>query len=368
MEFRLPFTTEKTILALGAESSGGFCFLQNGKIFLSDDYGDLLVSGNYEKYLEAIETCMKNNDLKPSVVVHDLHPDYLTSSLAKVVAARYSAKLDTVQHHKAHIFSALGEHCIETGNFPARFVGIGADGTGLGEDGNVWGGEIFKIIIKNQESRIKRIGHLENQILIGGDLAIREPARILIAILSKFLSKAEAYGYVKEHYSENVFNLLWSQLEQDFNCFQTSSTGRILDAVSILLGFAGNERKYKHEPIDLLEQNSAEPFELESRIMNQESRKILDTTHLFKFLINNLDKDKQRLAATAQLYLAQGFYEMAKTDENLPMYFAGGMANNKIISSYMETKSVYMNKKIPRGDAGISFGQLMYVLLTDSRD
>ena len=245
----------------------------------------------------------------------------------------------------------------------------------------------------DRELRTIRIGHLENQILLGGELAIREPARMLISILDKFLNKKDVYNFVKKYYSKNDFEILHNQLKQNFNCLETSSTGRILDAVSLLLGFCSNQRKYKHEAIDLLEANSTKPYTnikpkiikiknkdnlienssltIDSKLEIQNSKLILDTTYLFEYLIKNLHKDKKRLGTTAQLYLAQGLYEIIKKnyelqtkDCQLPAVFAaGGVTNNKIISKYLTSKNIYLNNNILRGDAGLSFGQLIWFLL-----
>ena len=176
------------------------------------------------------------------------------------------------------------------------------------------------------------------------------------------------YGFVKKYYTKNQFELLYNQLRQNFNCVETSSAGRILDAVSILLGFSGNERNYKHEPIDLLEKNSVKPYlNIKTKIKILNTKYLLLTTPLFEYLIKNFNKDKKRLAATAQLYIAEGLYEIIKKLQTKnrklkTVYFGGGLANNKIISNYLKSKGVVLNKKIPRGDAGISFGQIIYYL------
>jgi hydrogenase maturation factor HypF (carbamoyltransferase family) len=102
----------------------------------------------------------------------------------------------------------------------------------------------------------------------------------------------------------------------------------------------------------------------------QNNLQILDTTFLFEYLVKNLHKDKKRLAATAQLYIAEGLYEIIK--KNIPntryqilnTFIAGGIANNKIISAYLISKNAYTSDTIPRGDAGLSFGQIAYYLLS----
>lgn len=341
----------KIILALGAESAGNFSVYQNSKIYLSENFGDLLEVNNFNKFKEAVSIFLNENNITPNIILVDLHPLFVTTELGNILGKKYNAEVITVQHHLAHIFSAIGEN-INT-SIPDKVTGIACDGTGYSFDGEIWGGEIFNIDILNK--KIDRIGHLEDQILIGADLAIKEPARMLISVLSKFLKKEDIYKYIDKYYTENQFELLYNQLKQNFNCVKSSGTGRVLDAVSVLLGFTNNQRKYKHEPIDLLEKNSTTPYDLEPIINNN----VLSTTEIFKYIIENLDKDKTKLAATAQLYIAKGLFEIAKTNNN-PIYFSGGMANTKIMSEYLISQGILVNKKVPRGDAGLSFGQIFF--------
>jgi hydrogenase maturation protein HypF len=357
--------TKKTILALGAESDGNFCFFAQDKIYFSESFGDLLNEKNWQIYQKTVLEFLKINKSKPDIILTDLHPLYLTSSWGKELSQKYKAQHIQIQHHLAHIFSAIEDRTIRDSKFKIKknFYGIAMDGTGYGEDGKIWGGEIFEIKTKNIKLT-KRIGHLENQFLIGGDLAVREPARMLIGILAKFLPKAEIYKHTKKYYAKNKFELIYNQLKQNFNCLETSSTGRILDATSLLLGFCKNERKYKHEPISLLETHSKKPYaDIEPKIIFSQDKKILSTTFLFEYLIKNLHRDKKRLATTAQLYIAKGFHKIIK--KNISMTFiAGGVANNKIISDYLISQGAYANKTIPRGDAGLSFGQIAYYLFS----
>jgi hydrogenase maturation protein HypF len=351
-----PFITAKKILALGAESSGNFAVYKNGWIYFSDDFGDLLEAKNYSKYRKNLLVFLKKNGIKPDMILCDLHPNFKTTILAKQLAKKYKAESIQVQHQIAHVFSAFGEDEIRDNKNYKDFIGIAMDGTGFGTDGKIWGGEAFKI----ENNKITRIGHLEDQVLIGGDLAVKEPARVLISIFSKFLTQEKIYPYVKKFYRQKEFELLFNQLKTNFNCIQSSSSGRVLDAVSVLLGFSKNERNYKHEATLQLDKNSSIPFEdLKVAVSNN----LILTTPLFQYLINNSKRDKKRLAATAQMYLAQGLAKIAQTNSNqLPVYFAGGITENKIISNYFNLQNFTGNQELPKGDPAISFGQLIYYL------
>ena len=373
------------VLALGAESAGNFSVFNKGRIHLSDDFGDLLDEANFKKFKTAVSRYLKEKNIRPKSVLTDMHPLYKTTAWGAELAKKFGAEHVQVQHHLAHIFSTMGEsithldigcpsglgHWMSKWNRPAVVFGIACDGTGYGFDGKIWGGEVFQV--KSEKLKVKsveRIGHLENQIMIGGDLAIREPARMLISILAKFLDKEGVYKFVKRYYTRNQFELLYSQMKQGFNCQETSSTGRVLDAVSVLLGFSGNERKYKHAPIALLEKNSGKPYagpkpeitRTEKGGENPGIEYCLLTTPLFEYLVKNLNKDKRRLAAAAQLYPARGLHEIVRSaadGKNPAVFFSGGMANNKIMADYFASEGAFMNEKIPRGDAGLSFGQII---------
>jgi len=397
-------SNSQQILALGPESNGNFAFFHQNKLYFSEDFGDLLEDANYHKFKNELNKFLKKDNFRPNVIITDLHPIYQTTILGQELAEKYKARHIQIQHHLAHIFSAIGDYKINTDDCHIDcnkvFYGVALDGTGYGLDGKIWGGEVFEISNQDQNSKLQtqRVGHLENQTMIGGELAIKEPARMLIGILSKIQNsklqktnklqiqniksqKDFVYSFVKKYYSAQEFEVLYSQLQQDFNCIETSSTGRVLDAVSLLLDFCGNARKYKHEPIELLEKNSSKPYDSLKPIIHNN---ILMTTPLFEYLIKNLHKDKTRLATTAQLYIAEGLYKLIchsglepesshKTKncgldshfhEN-DIFLAGGITNNKIISEYLIFKGAYANKKVPRGDAGLSFGQIIYYLSFD---
>ncbi|MEK7447370.1 MAG: hypothetical protein AAB632_01025 [Patescibacteria group bacterium] len=385
---------KENILALGAESDGNFSFYKEGTIYFVDGFGDLLYEKNFQEFKKSILEFIEKNG-RPDIIISDLHPLFSTTKWGKELANEFGADFMQVQHHLAHIYSAVGDSintqschsersssgaeeslsnegkgflhlplCGVGRNDKQEFIGIACDGTGYGFDEKIWGGEVFEF----SKGKVKRVGHLENQILLGGELAIKEPARMLISILGKFLEKEEVYGFVKEYYDKNQFELLWNQWKDGFNCLEASSIGRVLDAVSVLLGFSGNERAYKHAPIDSLEKNSGEPYEIEPVIKAKNDIFELKTTPLFEYLVKNLDKDKKRLAATTQMYLAKGLWEICqKIGAKRQIFFAGGVANNKIISEYLISRGVIVSQEVPRGDAGISFGQIIYYL-TNARD
>ncbi len=327
------------ILALGAEMNNSFTIYKNGRAILSQFLGNTANLAAFNHYKKSIEKFLAFTKAKPSVILADMHPEYSTSKYAAEIAEKHGAKVIRVQHHLAHAFSVGAEQQLND------FASIVCDGLGYGLDGTLWGGEVF--------NGTKRIGHLEPQFQLGGDSAAIFPGKMLFSILQKFLSFEELKKFM-HGFNENELVIMENQLRQKFNCPITTSTGRILDAASFLLGFC-DKRTYDGRPAMLLEANSSKPLKIEPVIKGNE----LMTTPLFEFLVENIKKDKKRLAATVQFYLAKGLHEIA-SNYNDSIVFSGGCAYNKIMTSFMLEKGVKVNEKVPSGDGGISFGQIAF--------
>jgi hydrogenase maturation protein HypF len=381
--FDIPIDEKEAVLALGPESVGNFSVYRRGKIYFCPTDLDLLGENSFAFFKRKVLSFLRDEKIKPKIILVDLHPQYRTTIWGEELARIFRAKNIKVQHHLSHIFSAVGDRIIRDNSYkmPNILYGIACDGTGYGPDGKIWGGEVFQVKSrKGKITSLRRVGHLENQVLIGGDLAVKEPARMLISILDKLLEKDKLYQKVKKYYSRDQFEILYRQKQFNFNCEETSSTARVLDAVSVFLGYSENTRKEKHGPVLALERNSAScSYPLKPKIIldnNKEKKYILLTTPLFQFLLRNFQKNKAKLAATAQLYIAQGLSEIVKkisnTKYSVPAshsdrqnsFFAGGMADNKLMSSFLSSKGFYLSQEIPRGDRGLSFGQVFYYLLS----
>ena len=176
---------------------------------------------------------------KFDVVAHDLHPQFLSTRFAREIAAEHGLELVPVQHHRAHIAATTTGPCI----------GIAIDGVGYGDDGTVWGSEIFS----GQVPDLKRVAHLEPVAMPGGDLATRFPERMLYGILPEDRVRTLL---ASRGWSDVELGVLEKQLATGFNVTQTTSTGRVLDAASALLGIC-RERTYDGEPAMKLESAAA---------------------------------------------------------------------------------------------------------------
>ncbi len=157
-------------------------------------------------------------------------------------------------------------------------------------------------------------------------------------------------------FTKDEYKILNIQYNEKINSPLTSSCGRVLDAASALLDIC-KVKTYDGRPAMLLDSVSTDPYKLNPVIKNN----ILMTTPLFEFLVKNINKNKGRLAATVEKYLASGLYLIASKG-NKPILFGGGCAYNDRMSSYMLERGVLTNKQIPAGDGGISSGQIAHIL------
>ncbi|MGM5484625.1 MAG: carbamoyltransferase HypF [Nanobdellota archaeon] len=330
-------------IALGGEINNVICSVKDKDCYLSQHIGNTSKEPTLEFMKDTLERFIRLTRSRPRLIVCDKHPGYKSTELAEEFAEIYGAQLIRVQHHKAHIAGVASEHGL------SDYVGIAIDGLGYGDDGAIWGGEIFDV---SDDTDFERIGHLEYHDQLG-DSATRFPKRMLVSILSKFMSLDEILTL--EILPEKDIKLIYNATRQGFNVIKTTSAGRVLDSVSALLGFC-EERTYEGRPAILLEANSSEPYDIEPKITEEDGKKILSTSHLFEYLIKNLDKDRKRLAATAQLYIAKGLYRIA-SEKGKPIVLSGGVAYNTIISSFMISKGVLLNNDIPAGDGGLCYGQ-----------
>lgn len=333
-------SSRETILGLGSEGNATYSILQNATLSISESFGDIAIEENFKKYESAVREAIA--DVKLSKIAVDCHPEYASTALGIQLSKELNIPLVRVQHHHAHVFSAAFENQLKD------FVGIAIDGTGFGLTNEAWGGEVFDVK--------DRIGSLEENYLIGGDASILHPKRLLISHLSKFLPKDKINKYIM--LPESEFELLYRTLKERFNCVTTTSCGRTLDAASALLGFS-SYRDYPGSPAIELAKNSTTPYELKPAVVF-EGRWIASTVPLFKFLVANIDKDRKKLAATCQKYLADGFIEVAKK-YNKPIVASGGCMYNKIITDTFRGAGIKTNVQLEPGDSSISAGQIAFL-------
>ena len=334
------------VIAVGAELQNVGAVGFQDKVLPTQYIGDtdeLETLSELEKYIEFF---VRTYGLKPKVVLSDKNPSYQSSFLARKLADKYSAELVKVQHHFAHILSVAAEYDLEEG------VGIAIDGIGYGDDGNAWGGEVMKF----EGDKYVRAFHLRYVPYVGGDINALRPERMLAIFLSNFMSWDEVRKYVS--LSDQELNAL-ERMTKKPNVL-TSSTGRVLDAVSAYLGIC-KLRTYEGEPAIKLEASArgGKLLDLEVPIVGE----VMDTVKIFEWLVSN-SYNVRDAAYTVQYRLGEALIKAAlKLNPERVIVSGGAAVNEYILKGILENSEgveVLTPRKLPPGDGGISSGQVYF--------
>ena len=352
-------TAKRCVVGLGGELNNTSCILNGDKAFLSQHIGDVENVETRNFLQQATEHLIRLTNSKVEAIACDLHPKFTTTNLARELAEKNGWQLIQVQHHHAHVAALMAEHKVD------EIIGIVCDGYGFGVDGSAWGGEILHC--SRGSASFRRLGYLEPQPLLGGDVATRYPLRIAAGILSKEISMD---NWLKKHanflpHGEIEADLILSQLKTQ-SPPKTTSLGRILDAAAAILGIC-YERTYEGEAAMKLESaaiKGKDVLGLASSICG----KTLDTTLMLLSVFENRDKfSKADLAYSVHAYLAKGLATLAvekAVDSGVgSVGFTGGSAVNALLSKLMrevveaEGLRFVVHESVPAGDGGVSLGQ-----------
>ncbi|MBU0593672.1 MAG: carbamoyltransferase HypF [Gammaproteobacteria bacterium] len=211
-----------SVLACGGCFKNTICLTRGNEAFVSQHLGDLDNAPTCEALEETIAHLVDVLEIQPEIVAHDLHPDFHSTRFALEFAREHGIPALAVQHHHAHIAAVLSEQGIDE---PA--LGLALDGVGLGKDGSAWGGELLRL----ENGRCERLGHLAHLQLPGGDRAAREPWRMAASALHALGRDGE----ITQRYYYPAAPTLRQMLQQGVNTPSTSSCGRLFDAAAGLL-------------------------------------------------------------------------------------------------------------------------------------
>lgn len=340
----------RTVFAAGGDLKACFGFYKNGKAVLSQHFGDLEDDGCAEVYVNSAKHISALFGFKPDITVCDMHPAYFSSELSEKLYGMTSLK---VQHHHAHIASVMAEHNLDS------VLGFALDGTGYGENGEIWGGEALLCEGKSY----KRVAHLETVRMCGGDELSKNAAESLACFLI-----AGGMDIPEDIVSKDDAQIISAAIKNSINCVSSSSCGRLFDAVCALLGF-GNYNHYEGQCAVALENAAsiaikrgtvAYPLKLEY------NKGVLGTVKLVCDVARAKAEgaDIYSLALGFHYALADGFVSVAKTQNLRKIALSGGTFNNRVLTSYLRKTlsalgfEVYLNEKVPSGDGGIALGQL----------
>ncbi|MCW4052174.1 MAG: carbamoyltransferase HypF [Candidatus Bathyarchaeota archaeon] len=353
---------DECILGVGAEENVTACIIIGDKAFMSQYIGDVQNLETFEFLKKTIRHLELLINAKVEAVACDMHPKFPTTRLAERIAAHMECKPFIVQHHHAHMLSLMGEHRID------EIMGIVCDGYGYGIDRKAWGGEVLQC----KKGDFERVGSLQEQPLIGGDLATRYPQRMVAGILG-YDREIENWLFANRKYfpqGEKEANAIANFIDSGYAPQTTTSCGRILDAVSAILGLCF-ERTYQGEPAMKLESLAVDGHDV-LKMDPEISNGFLNTTCIVRTVFEARNKlSPKDLAYSAQTYLAKGLAELAVSaaskEELKVIGLSGGVACNYHITSVMreivEGNNIkfLVHSNLPPGDGGISFGQAIAV-------
>ncbi len=351
---KLPFEVKPT-LAVGGELKNTFCLTRDHYAFLSHHIGDMENAETYESFEQGIAHLSHIFRVQPEIVAYDLHPNYFST--------QYAQRLNTprvgVQHHHAHIVSCMADNGLDD----RRLIGLSFDGTGYGTDGAIWGGEVLLASFADFE----RFGYLEYLPLPGGDSAIRSPWRIAAGYAHALGIELDDLPFL-QNADKQVLHILRQQIDKSINTVQTSSMGRLFDAVASLIGVR-NEVTYEAQAAIEMEV-LAKPF---VAVAQPYPYAIDEGKIRLKALLNAIVRDVR--AAKSIEIIAARFHKTiadiavdickrarASTGLN-EVALSGGVWQNQILLDLVHEGLkrnefvVYFHQQVPTNDGGLSLGQ-----------
>ncbi|MDI6799616.1 MAG: carbamoyltransferase HypF [Actinomycetota bacterium] len=356
----------KPILAVGPELKNTFTLAKGSYAFVSQHFGDMEDMETFSHFEETLSLYNKLFAIRPKIVAHDLHPDYMTTKFAKSMDG---VELVAVQHHHAHITSCMVENGLED-----EVIGLAFDGSGLGTDSSIWGGEFFLCDLKS----FSRLGHLKEVALPGGDAAIRAPYRMALSHLINHFGPDLSHlklDFLKRMDDKEMENIK-IQVERGIASPPTSSMGRLFDAAAALIGIRERVSYEGQAAIELeaaasLSEEGAYPFTLTATEKEGSSHPVwaVDAGPLIEAMVSDLNYGEETGVISAKFHgavvdfsalICERISEATGIDK---VALSGGVFQNRLLSNKLISRlealgfSVYTHKLVPTNDGGISLGQ-----------
>jgi len=350
----------ESILACGAEWKDTICLTREKQAFLSQHIGDLENLETLNFFEMTIAHLKRILEIEPKIIAYDLHPDYLSTQHA----LKQSSMIQIgIQHHHAHIVSAMAEY-----GLAGPVIGIALDGTGYGTDGQIWGGEVLVV----EPHRFDRVGHFAYLALPGGAAAIKKPWRMAVSALYEAFGDAFLdmdFAFLKDIPRDQV-NVLIRMIRQGVNSPLTSSCGRLFDAVAAIAGVRNDVAYEGQAAVELEAAAEADtqrvyPFEIREKDGVQQ--------FLIGPMIRSVVKDVQEgcstglVSATFHNTLVALFVEVCRrvgaSRKLRQVALSGGCFQNARLllelTQALEGQGfeVYSQAVVPSNDGGVALGQ-----------
>ncbi len=362
----LPFDCPVPLLAVGGQLKVAFALGRGRQAILSHHMGDLDHYDAFRAFEADVALYQRLFGITPEYIVHDLHPDYVTTRYAQGRASNEGTKLLAVQHHHAHMASCMAEH-----GLAGPVIGVAFDGTGFGADGAVWGGEFLVGDYRN----FRRAAHLRYVGMPGGDRAIREPWRMAVSHLA---DSGAATDTLAARILHADIQMVVTMLERRVNSPFTSSAGRLFDAVASL---AGVRDRVSHEgqaamELEFLAEGTAPdrsyPFELHPALDEGATPEplMVDTRPMIRAIVDEVARGvaaapvARRFHSTLVVLIAAVCGRLREGTGIGDVVLSGGVFLNALLSREVHARlttdgfRAYRHRLVPPNDGGLSLGQL----------
>jgi hydrogenase maturation protein HypF len=352
------------ILAFGAHLKSSVALGIGEEIFVSQHIGDLETGEAWSSFCQTASDLQRLYDFKPEVVTCDLHPDYLSTKHAK----KLSIPLESVQHHYAHVLSCMAENELD-----GPVLGVSWDGTGLGLDETIWGGEFLLIDDfpgdRRAEPPFTRLAHLRNFRLPGGDVAVKQPRRSALGVLWEMIGdelfERDEFTAVLRQFSETELNMIRRMLSRRVNSPITSSAGRLFDAVAAIIGLRSRANFEGQAAMEL-------EFSIECGVTRSypfrfaASEGVVDWEPMVMEILEDIKGGETRghIAAAFHNTLSEMIVKVAAAAGTQKVVLTGGCFQNKYLTEIVVAKLLergfdpYWHHQVPPNDGGIAVGQV----------
>lgn len=346
------------LLAVGGHLKNTVALRLGSQAIVSQHVGDLDSPAGRAAFERTIDDLLSFFNAAPAAIACDLHPDYASTLHAERLAAERNVPLIRVQHHHAHVVSAMAEHGLD-----GDVLGLSWDGTGYGTDATIWGGEA----LAGDAINFRRIAHLRPFPLPGGEAAVRDPRRSAVGLLYATLGD-EAFTRTAAWFDDAECRTLRTMLRRRINTPITTSMGRLFDAVAALtgvashIGYEGQAAMMLEFAADGIDTDNAYPLPLRAG-----GPAIADTEPMVRGVLTDIDRGAPPSIVSAKFHNALAEWASAVADSTgLPrVVLSGGCFQNARLSGSVRRRlleagyTVYTQRRVPPNDGGISLGQLL---------
>lgn len=351
---------KKCVLSMGAHLKSSFTLSINGNVFVSQFLGSGESYESQSMYKNTLAYWLKLYNAHPKMILADMHPGYFSHEYAIELSGGYDCEIKFVQHHKAHFAAVLAENNLVNNDQPV--LGVIWDGTGLGDDGNIWGGEFFIY----QNNTIQRRFHFDYFPAIAGDKMALEP-RISALCVANDLEHSR--GILKQKFSETEWNNYHSLVKT--TTLFSSSVGRLFDTVASLVGL-GDKQTYEGETAMYLQALAEIYIEkngltMDHSYFDQDVEDTIPVNSLIKKVIIDINTGEpvEYIAAKFHYSLADLIGKIATYLNVKQIAFSGGVFQNTLLIDWIQILhsnnfALFFHKNLSPNDENISFGQMVF--------